>query len=204
MDQTPVQTVETLAELVKKLHEIFSADKVNVEEVQNLMGSYKSNPVEWSKYAKLDKYRYTRNLVDEGNGKFNLMILCWGEGHGSSIHDHTDSHCFLKLLQGQLKETLFNWPDVKSKSQEMSKKWEKTLQENQCTYINGKISSMIKKKKKSPYLCCLLFVTLWNSIPHSLCLAPSLASFKTRLKTLLFDRAFSHPPTPTIPALHAS
>lgn len=26
--------------------------------------------------------RYTRNLVDEGNGKFNLMILCWGEGHG--------------------------------------------------------------------------------------------------------------------------
>ncbi|XP_007899296.1 cysteine dioxygenase type 1 isoform X2 [Callorhinchus milii] len=139
MDQTPVQTVETLAELVKKLHEIFSADKVNVEEVQNLMGSYKSNPVEWSKYAKLDKYRYTRNLVDEGNGKFNLMILCWGEGHGSSIHDHTDSHCFLKLLQGQLKETLFNWPDVKSKSQEMSKKWEKTLQENQCTYINDTV-----------------------------------------------------------------
>ena len=26
--------------------------------------------------------RYTRNLVDEGNGKFNLMILCWGENHG--------------------------------------------------------------------------------------------------------------------------
>uniref|UniRef100_A0A8C9G615 Cysteine dioxygenase n=1 Tax=Pavo cristatus TaxID=9049 RepID=A0A8C9G615_PAVCR len=26
--------------------------------------------------------RYTRNLVDNGNGKFNLMILCWGEGHG--------------------------------------------------------------------------------------------------------------------------
>lgn len=27
-------------------------------------------------------FRYTRNLVDQGNGKFNLMILCWGEGHG--------------------------------------------------------------------------------------------------------------------------
>jgi len=40
------------------------------------------------------------NLVDQGNGKFNLMILCWGEGHGSSIHDHTDSYCFLKMLQG--------------------------------------------------------------------------------------------------------
>lgn len=26
--------------------------------------------------------RYTRNLVDEGNGKFNVIVLCWGEGQG--------------------------------------------------------------------------------------------------------------------------
>ncbi|XP_067824194.1 cysteine dioxygenase type 1-like isoform X1 [Heptranchias perlo] len=67
------------------------------------------------------------------------MILCWGEGHGSSIHDHSNSHCFLKLLQGQLKETLFNWPDVKLKNQELTKQWEKTFHENQCTYINDTI-----------------------------------------------------------------
>uniref|UniRef100_A0A8C8J0N4 Cysteine dioxygenase n=1 Tax=Oncorhynchus tshawytscha TaxID=74940 RepID=A0A8C8J0N4_ONCTS len=78
--------------------------------------------------------RYTRNLVDEGNGKFNLMILCWGEGHGSSIHDHTDSHCFMKLLQGQLKETLFEWPDKKTCN--MVQKSQRILQTNQCAYIN--------------------------------------------------------------------
>uniref|UniRef100_A0A671EDB4 Cysteine dioxygenase n=1 Tax=Rhinolophus ferrumequinum TaxID=59479 RepID=A0A671EDB4_RHIFE len=71
------------------------------------------------------------------NGKFNLMILCWGEGHGSSIHDHTNSHCFLKMLQGNLKETLFAWPD--KKSNEMTKKSERTLGENQCAYINDSI-----------------------------------------------------------------
>jgi Cysteine dioxygenase type I len=43
--------------------------------------------------------RYTRNLVDEGNGKFNLIVLCWGEGHGSAIHDHADAHCFMKVSQ---------------------------------------------------------------------------------------------------------
>ncbi|ELW48406.1 Cysteine dioxygenase type 1 [Tupaia chinensis] len=80
---------------------------------------------------------YTRNLVDQGNGKFNLMILCWGEGHGSSIHDHTDSHCFLKMLQGNLKETLFAWPD--KKANEMTKKSERILRENQCAYINDSI-----------------------------------------------------------------
>uniref|UniRef100_A0A4W3HXS5 Uncharacterized protein n=1 Tax=Callorhinchus milii TaxID=7868 RepID=A0A4W3HXS5_CALMI len=42
--------------------------------------------------------------------------------------------------------------------------------------------------------------TLWNSIPRSLCLASSLASFKAGLKTLLFDRAFGLPPT-SLPSL---
>lgn len=48
--------------------------------------------------------------MDEGNGKFNLMILCWGEGHASAIHDHADSHCFLKVLKGSLTEIKYDWP----------------------------------------------------------------------------------------------
>uniref|UniRef100_A0A8U8BPN4 Cysteine dioxygenase n=1 Tax=Geospiza parvula TaxID=87175 RepID=A0A8U8BPN4_GEOPR len=122
--EQPVQTetwkARSLEELIRILHQIFAEDKVSVDEVQALMESYESNPEEWLQYAKFDQYRYTRNLVDNGNGKFNLMILCWGEGHGSSIHDHTDSHCFMKILQGNLKETLFEW-------------------ENQCAYINDSI-----------------------------------------------------------------
>lgn len=50
-------------------------------------------------------------MVDAGNGKFNLMILCWGEGHGSAIHDHADSHCFMKVLKGQLREIRYAWPN---------------------------------------------------------------------------------------------
>ncbi|KAJ7427564.1 Cysteine dioxygenase type 1 [Willisornis vidua] len=84
--EQPVQTetwkARSLEELVRILHQIFAEDKVSVEEVQALMESYESNPEEWLQYAKFDQYRYTRNLVDNGNGKFNLMILCWGEGHG--------------------------------------------------------------------------------------------------------------------------
>ena len=54
--------------------------KVNIEDVEELLGNYKSNPADWRKYAKFDKYKYTRNLVHEGNGKFNLMLLCWAPG----------------------------------------------------------------------------------------------------------------------------
>ncbi|XP_016394888.1 cysteine dioxygenase type 1-like [Sinocyclocheilus rhinocerous] len=138
MEQTELMKPETLEDLIKTLHKLFESDSVNVEEVQSIMESYKSKPHEWMKYATFDQYRYTRNLVDEGNGKFNLMILCWGEGHGSSIHDHTDSHCFLKLLQGQLKETLFDWPDRKLQAG-MLQKSQQVLLENQCAYINDSL-----------------------------------------------------------------
>ncbi|XP_005557607.1 cysteine dioxygenase type 1 isoform X1 [Macaca thibetana thibetana] len=162
MEQTEVLKPRTLADLIRILHRLFAGDEVNVEEVQAIMEAYESDPTEWAMYAKFDQYRYTRNLVDQGNGKFNLMILCWGEGHGSSpkegekrkalgkktlnvkwifsmcsIHDHTNSHCFLKMLQGNLKETLFAWPD--KKSNEMVKKSERVLRENQCAYINDSI-----------------------------------------------------------------
>lgn len=63
-----------------------------------------------------------------------MSVLC---ATCSSIHDHTDSHCFMKLLQGQLKETLFEWPDSKARG-DMVQKSQRILQENQCAYINGK------------------------------------------------------------------
>lgn len=138
MEKTEVVVPESLNELIAILHRIFESDCINVEEVQEIMEAYESKPQDWRKFAQFDQYRYTRNLVDEGNGKFNLMLLCWGEGHGSSIHDHSDSHCFMKLLQGQLKETLFSWPDDKSQG-EMTQKSQRILLENKVAYINDSI-----------------------------------------------------------------
>lgn len=59
-----------------------------------------------------------------------LLTFC------SSIHDHTDSHCFMKLLKGQLKETQFEWPDSKSQG-DMTQKSQRILLENTVAYING-------------------------------------------------------------------
>ncbi|KAG6451595.1 hypothetical protein O3G_MSEX007246 [Manduca sexta] len=97
--------------LVQELHKVFSKNYVNVQDVQKLMAGYKSDPKDWRKFAKFDRFRYTRNLVDAGNGLFNIMILCWGPGHASAIHDHADSHCFMKLLGGSLEEVRYDWPD---------------------------------------------------------------------------------------------
>ena len=69
---------------------------VDVGELKFVLRDYKSNEAEWSKYAFADYGRaYTRNLVDRGNGKCNMVsvtrLVC--EPHGvlrvvSSEHEN--------------------------------------------------------------------------------------------------------------------
>ena len=56
-------------QLIEQLQEIFEKeDEVNIQEVEDLLSSYDSNFNDWKKFAKFDKYKYTRNLVHDGNG----------------------------------------------------------------------------------------------------------------------------------------
>uniref|UniRef100_A0A915E526 cysteine dioxygenase n=1 Tax=Ditylenchus dipsaci TaxID=166011 RepID=A0A915E526_9BILA len=136
-----------MEKLVLNIREIFEDDHINTEEVRRVLENYKSNPADWKKYAHFDPHKYTRNLVDIGNGKFNLLILCWGPGTGSSIHDHTDSHCFVKVLQGSLLETRYNWPTYEEGQEKDSEEEAKPMVETGCdtyttngvTYISDKI-----------------------------------------------------------------
>jgi len=127
----------SLDDLIAELRNVFESDDVNIEYVHYLMNSYKTNPADWKKYAKFDRYRYTRNLVDTGNGKYNLILLCWGEGHGSGIHDHADSHCFMKMLQGNLMEIRFGWP--KNEGDKLEETGRTLLEENGVCYINDSL-----------------------------------------------------------------
>lgn len=70
------------------------------------------------------------------------MVLCWGEGHGSSIHDHANAHCFMKILAGNLCEVRFAWPDSDSdqnneSGSNMKEISRSVLPTNGVCYING-------------------------------------------------------------------
>lgn len=54
-DTLPV--IGSLDDLVKELNLIFESDTVNIELVSYVMKSYKSNPMDWKKYAKFNRYR---------------------------------------------------------------------------------------------------------------------------------------------------
>ncbi|THV55177.1 hypothetical protein BGAL_0012g00150 [Botrytis galanthina] len=106
------QLVADLSQILGPSSGLTSAD-VDVQQLRSLMERYISNEDEWRKYAFADLSRgYTRNLVDEGNGKSNLLILVWSPGKGSPLHDHADAHCLMKVLSGTLSETQYTFPST--------------------------------------------------------------------------------------------
>jgi cysteine dioxygenase len=98
------------------------------------------------------------------------MILCWNESQSSAIHDHSDSHCFLKVLKGELMEVKYSFPtqhdhaksnmeigdigvaynSVENEEEEADQQMQETSRtpfyENQVAYINGKFSNKNKNK----------------------------------------------------------
>lgn len=49
---------------------------------------------------------YTRNCIFE-NEKFELILLCWEKDQKTPIHDHGGEECWVKVINGTLKETLY-------------------------------------------------------------------------------------------------
>jgi len=120
------------------------SDDVDHLILQQLMENYVSSENEWERYALADGSRgYTRNLVDKGNGKSNLLVLVWSPGRSSPVHDHAGAHCLMKILKGSLKETLYAWPDEsliqKGECAPLFISKETVYDENEVAYISDKI-----------------------------------------------------------------
>jgi cysteine dioxygenase len=50
---------------------------------------------------------YTRNLVATDNETYTLLLLCWNPGKQSPIHDHPCDGCWVRVCEGEVKETRY-------------------------------------------------------------------------------------------------
>src|ERR1700753_19130 len=67
------------------------SEDVDPNSIQDLRSKYKSDKRDWAHFINTWEKPgepYVRNLVDTGNGKYNLLLLVWHKGSGSCIHDH--------------------------------------------------------------------------------------------------------------------
>ncbi|VDM83193.1 unnamed protein product, partial [Strongylus vulgaris] len=65
-----------------------------------------------------------------------MIVLCWGPGMCTNIHDHSGSHCFVKMLEGELKETRFAFPEENSSIGPLAKIGESTMSLNDVSYMS--------------------------------------------------------------------
>ena len=103
----------------------------NLSQYQYLFKNYKSN--EWQKYIKFDQDNYNKNLVFR-NKDFEIFVVCWSPYQKTILHDHASNGCIIKMLYGNLSETLFYNNNTKKKN---------ILEKDTITYIDNDIGKHI-------------------------------------------------------------
>jgi len=80
------------------------------QRVAKLLGDYARNHEDWREFALFSQESYTRNLVSR-DGRFELLILCWGAGQVSPIHNHEGQNCWMAVLDGNVEEVQYCKPE---------------------------------------------------------------------------------------------
>lgn len=93
-------TSERLSELVTALSEEDSSKYSDILRSAKLTCDDFEDCSSWSSES------YTRNCVID-NEDFELILLCWQPGQLTPIHDHGGEECWVKIIDGEFKETLY-------------------------------------------------------------------------------------------------
>ena len=75
-----------------------------------------------AEFIRFSDQHYTRNLLQAGPWYY-LLVLCWKNGQRSPIHDHRGSACGVRVLEGTLTETVFEFAPNGMVKADFSRDW---------------------------------------------------------------------------------
>lgn len=101
IDQATTQTIQSFTELITVLSEEERTDYVGI------LHSLSIAHAEVNSYHSWSDEKYTRNCVVE-NDAFELILICWEPGQSTPIHDHGGEKCWVYVMEGEIKETLYD------------------------------------------------------------------------------------------------
>jgi cysteine dioxygenase len=85
------------------------ADKGGGARVAQLLEDYcASRSDDWRRFALFEADYYARNLIHRSE-LYELIVLCWSEGQKSPIHDHAAQRCWMGVLEGTVRESLYRF-----------------------------------------------------------------------------------------------
>jgi cysteine dioxygenase len=77
----------------------------------HLMHAIKLDPSIFKKYTSWSEHCYTRNCIVDSE-KYELILICWCAGQTTPIHDHDGEECWVKVITGAFKETIYKENDA--------------------------------------------------------------------------------------------
>jgi len=102
--QTQTKVIPALKPLVEFLEQL--TQRAPMEELAGLLRESDLTKEMIAPYVNFGAKTYRRNLICESNW-YELLCICWRSGQRSPIHDHAESTCGLRIIQGVCTETVF-------------------------------------------------------------------------------------------------
>jgi cysteine dioxygenase len=98
--------------ILQGLNDLISALSEGERTTYNhIIHSLQLEPNAFEKYAYWSNDCYTRNCIADTE-KFELILICWCAGHQTSIHDHGGEECWVKVIEGEFKETVYKQDEI--------------------------------------------------------------------------------------------
>jgi cysteine dioxygenase len=94
------QKIQTLNELCSALSE---GERTTYGE---LLKSMELNRHEFDTYCSWSAESYTRNCIFDTEA-FELILICWGVGQETPIHDHGGEECWVCFVEGDFSELIY-------------------------------------------------------------------------------------------------
>lgn len=83
-------------------------ERIPLDELNGLIHQLRISIDDVMPFARFDDERYQRNLMRAGPA-YHALVLCWQNGQRSPIHDHRGSSCGVRVLKGEMTETIFEF-----------------------------------------------------------------------------------------------
>jgi hypothetical protein len=119
--------INTLSELDIHLYKYFTNNNFtnnysSLNEINNILSRY--NGDDWKEYKLYDKnadylkHEYNKCYIHQ---LYAIIIISWNKDRYIKIHNHADNGCSFKILEGSLKETIYNKNLIKIRTNHLQK-----------------------------------------------------------------------------------
>jgi cysteine dioxygenase len=78
---------------------------VDLDRLTGLLRDLKITREDVEDYVQFNEGTYRRNQIRLGTW-YEALVICWGPGHKSYIHDHQGSSCCFRVIEGAAKEVI--------------------------------------------------------------------------------------------------